>query len=62
MTKRTEYDVDPERMTCTCEQFFHKRKCKHLAYALYRVMLYLGDRATYGKFIERERELARGLG
>ena len=55
LTKRTEYLVDVEAMTCTCEYFAQKHRiCKHLEYALHRAKLYAGDRAEWEKVWDQE--------
>ena len=54
LSKGTEYEVDVEQVTCTCQQFEHKRRCvKHLPFTLKRAKLYGGDRKTYEEFAER---------
>lgn len=51
LTKRSEYECDTEAWTCSCPQFEHKRRCKHIEYAVYRAKLYNGDREAYEKWL-----------
>lgn len=52
-TKRTEYRVDTEGMTCNCKGWEYRRKCRHLDYALFRAKLYGGDREVFEALVEK---------